>query len=261
MSLLESFRDLDGDVEAQSALAYLDNVTHQMQAIKGQIHALVQPRPGQRILDVGCGTGDDAAALAAGVAPYGLVIALDHSDEALSRARRHIGPETASTLRLTRADAHDIPLADGTCDAVRIERTLQHVADPPRVLAEMHRVLRPGGTLVASEPDWETLTIHPSQPLSGRVRHVLAHERIRHATIGRQLAPLITQLKMHRLEVHPMTLVLRSYAAAASVLDLETAVAMLTRDSDHPWLRELQDRDRRGEFFASVTGFTIRAWR
>jgi SAM-dependent methyltransferase len=58
-----------------------------------------------------------------------------------------------------RADAHRLPFADGAVTGVRTDRVLQHLAEPRRALAELVRVLAPGGRLVVAEPDQESLVI------------------------------------------------------------------------------------------------------
>jgi ubiquinone/menaquinone biosynthesis C-methylase UbiE len=88
------------------------------------------------VLDVGAGAGDDLRALAELVSPGGRVVGVD------------LNPTSAEVQR---ADACALPFADGTFDACRCDRTLQHVADPQKALAEMVRVTKPGGTVVVSE--------------------------------------------------------------------------------------------------------------
>jgi demethylmenaquinone methyltransferase/2-methoxy-6-polyprenyl-1,4-benzoquinol methylase len=100
-------------------------------------------RPGDRVLDVCCGTGD--LALAAAVAG-GTVTGLDFSEPMLERAR---AKEPA--LEWVSGDALELPFAEGSFDAVTIGFGLRNLADAERGLAEMHRVLSPGGRVAILE--------------------------------------------------------------------------------------------------------------
>ena len=94
---------------------------------------------GDDVLDICCGTGDLALAAArAG----GRVTAIDFSAPMLERARRK-----SSDIAWLEGDAQSLPFADGSFDAVTIGFGLRNLADAERGLAEMHRVLRPGGRL------------------------------------------------------------------------------------------------------------------
>jgi demethylmenaquinone methyltransferase/2-methoxy-6-polyprenyl-1,4-benzoquinol methylase len=94
-------------------------------------------RPGDRVLDACCGTGDLAlAARAAG----GRVTGLDFSEPMLERARRK-----SDQVEWVRGDALDLPFADGSFDAATVGFGVRNVADLARGLAELRRVLREGG--------------------------------------------------------------------------------------------------------------------
>jgi SAM-dependent methyltransferase len=97
---------------------------------------LLESAPRPRVLVVGGGT------LGAGMAPL-----LDHPAVDATETDVWLGPRN----RLV-CDGHDLPFDDATFDAVVCQAVLEHVLDPPRVVAEMHRVLRPTGLLYAEIP-------------------------------------------------------------------------------------------------------------
>jgi demethylmenaquinone methyltransferase/2-methoxy-6-polyprenyl-1,4-benzoquinol methylase len=100
-------------------------------------------RPGDRVLDVCCGTGDLAVAAAqAG----GTVTGIDFSEPMLARAR-----QKSDEVEWLEGDALALPFAEGSFDAVTIGFGLRNLANPERGLAELRRVLRPGGRLAILE--------------------------------------------------------------------------------------------------------------
>lgn len=103
--------------------------------------AAASVRPGATVLDIGCGTGSFLTRLVREI-PMTVAIGLDLSPAAVrAQARRGIP--------VVRADASQLPFADGSVDVVFARHMLDHVGDVPGVLRECRRVLRPGGRLVA----------------------------------------------------------------------------------------------------------------
>jgi len=105
--------------------------------------------PGGTALDVGSGPGNLTASLAHAAGPGGLALGVDISEPMLARAvRNEAGPQVG----FIKADAQRLPLRDNTVDAVISTAVLQLVPDPAVALAEMARVLRPGGKLAIAVP-------------------------------------------------------------------------------------------------------------
>jgi demethylmenaquinone methyltransferase/2-methoxy-6-polyprenyl-1,4-benzoquinol methylase len=116
--------------------------------------------PGDRALDVATGTGDLALALARRVAPAGEVVGSDFSEGMLGRARAKADPAAAS-VRWEWGDALALEHPDASFDAATVGFGARNFSDLDRGLAEMARVVRPGGRVVVLE-----ITTPAKPPLS-----------------------------------------------------------------------------------------------
>ena len=110
---------------------------------------LVAPEPGERVLDVACGTGVVARQAAPRVGAAGRVVGLD-LNEGMLHVARSVAADIRPPIEWRRADAADMPLADAEFDVALCQQALQFMPDAATVLAEMHRVLAPGGRMALS---------------------------------------------------------------------------------------------------------------
>ncbi|MEF8839436.1 MAG: methyltransferase domain-containing protein [Haloarculaceae archaeon] len=115
--------------------------------------ALLDPSPGERLLDVGCGPGHAAVSIAERVGRTGAVYVLDAAAEMVSRASDHRSrSESGDRLGLVLGDARRLPFDEGTVEGVLLAQTLE-LFDPDdreRVLREIARILAPDGRLVVT---------------------------------------------------------------------------------------------------------------
>jgi demethylmenaquinone methyltransferase/2-methoxy-6-polyprenyl-1,4-benzoquinol methylase len=109
-------------------------------------------RAGQRVLDLASGTGDLAARFAGLVGPTGAVVMTDINAAMLARGRDRLLDEgRGGNVRYAQVDAEALPFPDATFDCASIAFGLRNVTHKERALAEMHRVLRPGGRALVLE--------------------------------------------------------------------------------------------------------------
>lgn len=117
------------------------------------VRGTLQPRPGDRILEVGCGAGLTELMLGlmqpGGVRYCGIDLRMDRLRHARAAARDH----GLSPLDLAHAGAPAMPFADASFSAAFVVGVLQHVADPAAAVRELARVTRPGGRVLIVEPD------------------------------------------------------------------------------------------------------------
>jgi SAM-dependent methyltransferase len=128
-------------------------------------------RPGQSLLDVGCGPGTITADLALLVAP-GEVVGLDASDEVVTQARERGAGLGVANLRFEVGDLFGLGYPDASFDVVHLHQVLQHLTDPVAALVELRRVLAPDGVLAARDSDYAAFTWAPDDPLLERWREL-----------------------------------------------------------------------------------------
>ncbi|GLV60638.1 methyltransferase [Dictyobacter sp. S3.2.2.5] len=123
-------------------------------------------KPGQHVLDIGAGTGDQSILAAQRVGPNGSVLATDISAEMLKIAAQVVKREGLTTITTRVMDARQLDLPDNTFDAVISRLALMLIPNRQLAFREIHRVLKPGGKLAALV--WSTPEKNPlfSLPLA-----------------------------------------------------------------------------------------------
>jgi ubiquinone/menaquinone biosynthesis C-methylase UbiE len=136
-------------------------------------------RAGERVLDVGCGTGVFLPAVAAVVGSGGRVVGLDHSEAFLREARARVADQgLEAVVSLVSADAQRLPFDDDSFDAAHTERVLMHLEDPDGAIRELRRVVRPGGRVVCAEIHARGAAMdHPDHELIERLTQAASHMR------------------------------------------------------------------------------------
>jgi ubiquinone/menaquinone biosynthesis C-methylase UbiE len=116
-----------------------------------RLREILAPGPGERLLEVGPGTGYHALHVAKWLEPGGTLYVLDVQQEMLDHTVRRAREQGTSNIAPQRGDARELPYPDDAFDAAYLNLVLGEVPDQVRTLRELQRVLKPGGRLVVGE--------------------------------------------------------------------------------------------------------------
>ncbi|WP_370969296.1 methyltransferase domain-containing protein [Amycolatopsis sp. cg9] len=121
--------------------------------------AFAQPlfRPGAWVVDLGCGPGS----ITLGLAPESRLVGVDRDAGQVELARAAARRAGRSTVDYLVASAYDLPFASGSVDVAFSHALFEHLSAPLDALAELRRVLRPGGRLALSTSDWSKARLRP----------------------------------------------------------------------------------------------------
>jgi ubiquinone/menaquinone biosynthesis C-methylase UbiE len=246
---------------APDQVEYLDAAaaTAAGSAYKQRFLDALDVRSGHAVLDLGCGPGTDLGQLADKVGDQGSVVGIDRDPVMVEQAR--LRTAAYQNVEVRTGDAHALPLEDACVDRARTDRVLQHLEDPAQALAELRRVVRPGGVLGMAEPDWDTLAIDDTDVETSRTFTRFMAGRVRNSVIGRQLARLAIEAQFVVSTVDANAMLFRDFETAEQILGLRrntvraVQAGALTEGAARSWLGRLTS----GPFLASVTLFTVTA--
>jgi ubiquinone/menaquinone biosynthesis C-methylase UbiE len=188
--------------EAQSRAVEAMYATRDVERQRRATLAALEPRTGERMVDIGCGPGYLAAEMAELVGPEGFVQGVDPSPHMLAIAARRALPH----MELTEGDALSLPAGDTSFDAAVSTQVYEYVPDIAAALAEARRVLRPGGRLVVLDTDWDSIVWRSSD--DERMARVLRawEEHLAHPRLPRVLPELLRDggFRLRRSEIVPV---------------------------------------------------------
>ena len=200
----------------------------------GDLVALLDPQPGERILDLGCGTGHLAAAIAECGAS---VTGIDNDAAMIEAARAQFPASVHPTIEFARADGEALEQAAlaGPFDAVFSNAALHWMTRPEAVLRGLRTLLRPGGRLVAELGGHGNVATVEGALRDALEAEGMARERQPRPWYFPSLAEYAALLEQHGFEPRSMTL----FDRPTRLADGADGMAAWLRMFGHPWLAEL----------------------
>jgi arsenite methyltransferase len=226
--------------------------------------ALLAPAPGERILDVGSGPGFLLEQLGAAVGPEGEVVGVEPSApmNIAARARCAEIPQ----VRIVEGDALAIPLPDAAVDVAVSTQVYEYVADMPAAMAELRRVVRPGGRVLILDTDWDSLVWHVAD--RERQRRIIAawDEHLADPHLPATLAGHLRRAGFRVTGTHAHPILNDTWdentfghGTARNIAAFVPGRQGLTGADAEAWLADLRARDADGEYLFSLNRYCVLA--
>ena len=178
----------------------------QSENLRAHSSALLAPialPPGARAIDVGCGPGGTLDLLAEKVGPDGRVVGVEIDGASVARARAFARERRLTNVEIVTADARHTELPESSFDLVHARLLLANIPAPGQVVAEMARLVRPGGWVALMEPDIALSACYPPHPGLEHMTELLV-TAYRHEGadphIGRRLPHLLATAGLETIE-------------------------------------------------------------
>jgi ubiquinone/menaquinone biosynthesis C-methylase UbiE len=235
-------------------------LTPEVVAQRSQVLKALALKRGEHVLDIGSGPGLLAREMASSVGREGGVCGVDISEDMLAVSRKRCADQPWTAFRT--ADATHLPYRDEAFDAAVSTQVYEYIADVPAALAELYRVIRPGGRVLILDTDYGSLVIHSENVL--RMERVLTawNEHFIHGGLPRILSRHLYDagFTIRQRDVIPMfNPEYQENTYAKQLLDLMASFAVgrqnLSKEEVEAWLAEFEELGRQGSFFFSLNRY------
>lgn len=256
-----------GAAEVSQMAAFLEERSRcpDMLEVNAAFCEIVDPKPGECILEVGSGSGILCRLMTPHLQPNGHVVGMDISPHLLLEAKKYALPEEPGKhISFECGAGESLPHSCEAFDGAFAARLLLHAKDPDAIVCEMVRVVKPGGRIVVMDWDFDSVVVdHPERELTRRLLHWRSDHHGGNNWSGRQLWRRMAVAGLKYLSTHPVTTVVHSESDGLTQSLLRAAQVSreggaISADEFDAWVSTLKERIQEGTFFASIVYFIIK---
>ena len=264
-SLHQGFQRTGQSTDTEAAFGWLDRMDGHplVQQVKRQMLDVCPVGEGDQVLDVGCGLGHEVRRLAERVGAQGRAVGIDANSAMITEARRRAAGLTLP-IAFEVGDAQHVAFPDNAFDLCRTERVLRYLERPEAAVAEMARLARPGGSVLAFDFDSDQTVVDTPDPALARRIAELLDAAVPSPWIGRQLFGLFQRAGLRDVRVSPHVMCFSGDAGFAvyqrvnrGTIDRARQVGQVTASDVAAWWAAMERAAEEQTFFAANLGFIV----
>ncbi len=200
MTSLKSHDYVHGYSERESV-----RLSDQANTLEELLHSDTKYPAGSKVLEAGCGIGAQTVILSRN-SPQAKITSIDISNESLNLAKEHAVRDGVTNVDFRVENIFDLPFEDESFDHVFVCFVLEHLKEPVKALASLHRVLKKDGTITVIEGDHGSCFFHPETEAGVKAWNSLVEVQAKlggDSLIGRQVYPLLKKAGFSDIRVSP----------------------------------------------------------
>ena len=226
---------------------------------------LLNPKNGERFLDVGCGTGILTRLIASNLFPNGSITGIDISTHFVEIARNSVQDlKYGSIIKFDIGDAEHLPYSDQYFDTAFATRLLLYIHNPQQAVKEIKRVVKENGTIVLADWDFDTLAVdHSNRQITRKIIHWRTDNKDGNNWSGRQLYRSLKEQNLKDIVIKPeITIAIdQDNSLTHSIFNAASGALkanIITEIQYESWISELKKRLQEGTFFASIIYYLVK---
>ncbi|EGG15077.1 hypothetical protein DFA_09900 [Cavenderia fasciculata] len=251
--------------DPKQLIDYIEGIafTDEIQYVTKTVFNSLNLKAGDKVADLGCGTGKDAVLISHAIGQEGLYMGVDLSEEMVKYAAEKYMP--LGNVQFSAASATDSQLESDFYTVAKCERLLQHVPQPSQVIQEMVRVVKNGGQLSIIDTDWDSSQVSNGQDpvIRDITRRIFSAVFNQHKDIGVNLKKILKDnANLTNIKVKPFLLTTESLDFANKMYCLtsrgEVALqhGLINEAEFTQWKAAMDEMDKNGIFYFTLNYFT-----
>ena len=262
--MTESDKTFEFDEKVASQLNRLFQ-TESLQKLRHDYFSFFNVQPEEHVLDVGCGTGANAVALAEFLQGRCRITGIDSSEPMLAIARHQLsGFPYEDRISYDSGDAHQLPYKEGTFDSAMMIQVLEYSKDPIGLLRETRRVLKPGGKLFVADTDWDTIVWNSNFKEKTRRIVLLWSDHEADGWQGRKIREYLIRSQFEQIQGEMFFISENSFAEDSYAFHVTNLISEYLIRSEkmfvaeiQEWMDDLRTKDSLDHFYFSLNRYAF----
>ena len=238
-------------------IEYLQQTGNFLKKIKDHSYEPFSSLSEGKILDIGCGTGQDILNMAKQLSPEIDFIGIDHDKGMIEKANS--SKQLNNNILFIQGEVYQLDFEDNTVSGIRTERMIQHLKEPEKAMQEMHRVLKPGKPIVIIETDWQSLSFYtPYTPIATKIISYLTEKKVNNGYAAKSLTHYLGSCDFKNISLEIFPFIINSLEEANQYLYIEVIIdeaknhGYITHKEHELFMNALREADRKNHFCCSI---------